>query len=173
MQFTHLPCYVLNMVIYMLMMTSSNGNIFRVPGPLCGRRWIPLTNPVTRSLDAFLSAPWINGWANNSDAGDLRRHRAHCDVTVMCHKILPMRHTPRIPWPDTRQGSYTWIKHFLSHWGRVTHMSEYQIIAHFDVPHFIHVRLSRYCDRYRYGMFSCKEDMIYWLLTLHVSSFHK
>ena len=25
----------------------------------------------------------INGWANNRDAGDLRRHRAHYDVTVM------------------------------------------------------------------------------------------
>ena len=26
---------------------------------------------------------WINGWANNREAGDLRRHRAHLDVTVM------------------------------------------------------------------------------------------
>ena len=24
-----------------------------------------------------------NGWVNNRDAGDLRHHRAHCDVTVM------------------------------------------------------------------------------------------
>ena len=29
------------------------------------------------------SAPWINGWANNREAGDLRRHRAHYDVIVM------------------------------------------------------------------------------------------
>ena len=39
------------------MMTSSNGNIFRVTGPLCGeftgRRWIPRTKPVTRSFDIF------------------------------------------------------------------------------------------------------------------------
>ena len=40
------------------MMTSSNGNIFRVTGPLCGeftgRRWIPNTQrPVTRSFDVF------------------------------------------------------------------------------------------------------------------------
>ena len=27
---------------------------------------------------------WINGWVNNGEAGDLRRHRAHYDVTVMC-----------------------------------------------------------------------------------------
>ena len=25
----------------------------------------------------------INGWVNNHEAGDLRRNRAHCDVTVM------------------------------------------------------------------------------------------
>ena len=25
----------------------------------------------------------INGWVNNRDAGDLRRHQAHCDVIVM------------------------------------------------------------------------------------------
>ena len=27
---------------------------------------------------------WINGWVNNRKAGDLRSHRAHYDVTVMC-----------------------------------------------------------------------------------------
>ena len=26
---------------------------------------------------------WYNGWVNNRDAGDLRRHRDHYDVTVM------------------------------------------------------------------------------------------
>ena len=28
---------------------------------------------------------WINGWVNNREAGDLRRHRAHYDVTVMSY----------------------------------------------------------------------------------------
>ena len=27
---------------------------------------------------------WINGWVNNRKAGDLRHHRVHCDVIVMC-----------------------------------------------------------------------------------------
>ena len=27
---------------------------------------------------------WINGWVNNRGAGDLRRHLAHYDVSVMC-----------------------------------------------------------------------------------------
>ena len=30
-----------------------------------------------------LICAWINGWVNNRAAGDLRRHRAHYDVTVM------------------------------------------------------------------------------------------
>ena len=39
------------------MMTSSNGNIFRVTGHLCGEftglRWFPVQRPVTRSFDVF------------------------------------------------------------------------------------------------------------------------
>ena len=62
-------------------MTSSNGNIFRVTGHLCGEftghRWIPLT----KGSDAEL---WINGWINNREAGHLRRHRAQYDVIIMC-----------------------------------------------------------------------------------------
>ena len=30
-----------------------------------------------------LICAWINGWVNNCEAGDLRRHCAHYDVTVM------------------------------------------------------------------------------------------
>ena len=35
-----------------------------------------------------LICAWINGWVNNREAGDLRRHRAHYDVTVMLHQKL-------------------------------------------------------------------------------------
>ena len=31
-----------------------------------------------------LSCAWTNGWVNNLGAGDLRRHRTHYDVIVMC-----------------------------------------------------------------------------------------
>ena len=70
------------------MMTSSNRNIFRVTGPLCGEftgyQWIPRTKASDEELWCFLwSAPWINGWVNNPEAGDLRRQRAHYDVIVM------------------------------------------------------------------------------------------
>ena len=30
-----------------------------------------------------LICTWINSWVNNPEAGDLSRHRAHCDVSVM------------------------------------------------------------------------------------------
>ena len=36
-----------------------------------------------RALIFFLVCAWINGWANNCKAGDLRRHRANYDVTVV------------------------------------------------------------------------------------------
>ena len=31
----------------------------------------------------FLISDWINDWVNNHEAGDLRHHRAHYDVTVI------------------------------------------------------------------------------------------
>ena len=70
------------------MMTSLNRNIFRVTGHLCGEftgdRWIPRTKASDSELWCFLrSAPWINGWVNNREAGDLRRHCTHYDVILM------------------------------------------------------------------------------------------
>ena len=35
------------------------------------------------ALMFYLICVWINGWVNNREAGDLRRYRAHYDVTVM------------------------------------------------------------------------------------------
>ena len=35
------------------------------------------------ALMSSLICVWINGWVNNREAGDLRRYRAHYDVTVM------------------------------------------------------------------------------------------
>ena len=65
------------------MMTSSNGNIFRVTGPMCRE----FKRPVTRSFDVWWGGP-----------GDLRRYRAHYDVIVMrclvpnlCH-LLPLKY---------------------------------------------------------------------------------
>ena len=69
------------------MMTSSNGNIFRVTGPSCGEFTGPgefLHKGQWRGALMFsLICIWINGWVNNHEAGDLRRHRGHFDVNVM------------------------------------------------------------------------------------------
>ena len=35
-----------------------------------------------------LTCVWINGWVNIHQAGDLRRYRAHYDVTVRSHVII-------------------------------------------------------------------------------------
>ena len=74
-----------NNIKFVLMMTSS---ISRVIGPLCGeftgRRWIPLTKASNTELRCFLwFAPEKDVWVNNRDAGDVRRHHAHYDITVM------------------------------------------------------------------------------------------
>ena len=70
------------------MMTSSNGNIFRVAGHLCGEFTDPGWIPHTKASDAELGCFLINGWVNNGEAGDLRRRRAHYDVTVMSGGFL-------------------------------------------------------------------------------------
>ena len=74
------------------MMMSSNGNIFRVTGHLCGEftgpRWIPHTRPVTQSFDVFfdlrlnkrLSKQW-RGWWFETLSRLLWRHRnAHSRI---------------------------------------------------------------------------------------------
>ena len=65
-------------------MTSSNGNTFLITGPLhrefTSHQWIPRTNS---SFAVSLVCAWINGWVNNREVGDLRRHLVHYDVSVM------------------------------------------------------------------------------------------
>ena len=43
----------------------------------------PAQRPVTRSFGVFFDLRIVNGWVNNGEAGDLRRHRPHYDVIVM------------------------------------------------------------------------------------------
>ena len=84
------------------MMTSSNGNIFRVTGFVRGiHRWLlgihrsPVNSPHTDhwrgALMLSLTCVWANGWVNNQDAGDLRRHCSHYDVTIMWRRTVIQR----------------------------------------------------------------------------------
>ena len=60
-----------------------------------GIHWSPVNSPHKgqwRGAFMFFICAWINGWVNNREAGDLRRHLAHDDVTVMYAKYI-MTHT--------------------------------------------------------------------------------
>ena len=50
---------------------------------------------------------WINGWVNNREAGELRRHRAHYDVTVMRTSDLISSVFWRICWRIGKTSSST------------------------------------------------------------------
>ena len=70
------------------MATSSNGHIFGVTGHLCeeftGHQWnSPHKGQWRGALVLSLICTWINGWVNNREAGDFRRHRSHYEVTVI------------------------------------------------------------------------------------------
>ena len=91
-----------------------------------GIHWLPMNSPHKgqwrRALIFSLICARTNRWANTRDAGDLRRHRAHYDVTVMgnlpsifwiCVKdasircsgtfLLPIRHAVRsLPKAENR-----------------------------------------------------------------------
>ena len=76
-------------------MTSSNENIFRVTGPLCGEFTGPgefhAKRPVMRSFDVFFDLH-LNKWLSKQwygEAGELRRYRDHYDVIVMVRDWAP------------------------------------------------------------------------------------
>ena len=50
----------------------------------------PAQRPVAQSFDVFFD---LNGWVNNREAGDLRRHRAHYDVIVMFRRSAIAAHS--------------------------------------------------------------------------------
>ena len=74
-----------NLSVHML--TPSNGNISALHALCAGNSPVtgefPSQRPVTRALMISFICAWINGWVNNREAGDLRHHCAHYDVTVM------------------------------------------------------------------------------------------
>ena len=77
---------------------------------------------------------WTNVWVNNRDAGDLRRHRAHYDVTIM---VCDLHWRSRLPsyrgrtqgpcalggnvgWPPPYSGASKRNQHWRP-WQRWTH----------------------------------------------------
>ena len=73
------------------MMTSSNGNIFRVIGPLCGE-FTAHTGQWRGALMFSIICAWTNVWANHRDASELRRHHPHYDVNVLYFQALGLKY---------------------------------------------------------------------------------
>ena len=74
--------------LLVIMMTSSNGKHFprylpSVPGIHRSPMNYPHKGQWRWALMFSLICAWTNGWLSSRDAGDLRRHCAHYDVTVM------------------------------------------------------------------------------------------
>ena len=116
-------------------MTSSNGNIFRVTGPLCGEFTghgeFPTQRPVTRSFDVFFDLrlrkrlskqPW--GWWFETPSWSLWRQ---CNDRALNHLLnllqlclfpkyawltpltLHHRDVTRVPW-SFRKRNYRWLR---------------------------------------------------------------
>ena len=83
-------CYI-NATLLLIMMTSSNGNIFPHNWPFGrGIHWSPVNSPhKVQWLGALmfsLICAWINAWLKNREAGDLNCHRSHYDIIVLYKK---------------------------------------------------------------------------------------
>ena len=50
-----------------------------------------------------LICAWTNGWANNRDAADLRRHHTHYDITVMSRTCVYPEEGFHLSAPSQRQ----------------------------------------------------------------------
>ena len=54
-----------------------------------------------------LMCAWTNGWASNREAGDLRRHRAHYDATLMLLMFRYVSHLTEGPnWTPTAHAAW-------------------------------------------------------------------
>ena len=63
----------------------------------------PVNSPPTKASDTefwyFIWSTWINGWVNDGDAGDLRRHSSLYDVTVMEGSVIrEAKASLLVPW---------------------------------------------------------------------------
>ena len=81
------------------------------------------------ALKFLWSAPWINGWVNNDEAGDLRRHRIHYDVIVMNMKFRQLKGV--VTWGMCGRTHFCW-------WHR------YRYRRHWIVTH--HQQMLTYCS---------------------------
>ena len=114
-------------VIRITMMTSSNGNIFRVTGPLCGEFTgpgeFPTQRPVTRSFDVFFDvrlnkrlSKHSSGWWFETLSWSLWRHHNAQSFhqwllrVYKCNCLKPLEWYQSIYWTITLYR----IKHYIT-----------------------------------------------------------
>ena len=71
----------------------------------------PSQRPVTWSLMFSLICAWTNGWINNRDAGNLRRHRAHYDITVIAGQQVIIGFTVCCSTSNVSMTQHTRMRH--------------------------------------------------------------
>ena len=100
------------------MMTSSNGNIFRVTGPLCGEFTGPGEFPTQRPVifDVFFDlrlnkrlSKQLWGWWFETLSRPLCRHRNDNQINTDTSKIRILD-----PWPVTRKNVSIWWRHHVN-----------------------------------------------------------
>ena len=95
-----------------------------------------------------LICAWANGWVNTREAGELRRHRAHYDVTVMSNRFSlrwMMNHLPLVWWSNFR---FMFLKYPPVTGG---FPSQRQVVRSFDVffDYHLNQRLSKKAKKSR------------------------
>ena len=103
------------------MMTSSNGNIFRVTGPLCGEFTgpgeFPTQRPVTWSFDVFFDvrlnkrlSKHSSGWLFETLSWSLWRHH---NVDIFCRQHQGPHLLGNIYLDDIHASTQWWLRCFL------------------------------------------------------------
>ena len=92
-----------------------------------------------------LICAWINAWLNNREVGDLKRHRAHCDVIVM-QLCFVLGHLQALEWNGYRvpymHWNRTWSTRIVCHPLLRIHMQSSAVITRSNLSrHYI-----RYCE---------------------------
>ena len=111
----------------------------------------PLIGQWRGALMFSLICAWTNGWVNNREAGDLRHHRAHYDVTVMRY----------LTWNPMKRSKGETVQRFMPDMTNVNFIPNYTEAFH-NGQHFADDIFSAFlmkiwvCLSHFIYMFSCR-----------------
>ena len=135
-------CYSILTRHQIIMMTSSNGNIFP--------HYWPFVRGIHQSRGI---CTWTNNWANSGDPDDLRCHRAHYDVSVMWIENRPRRRKvykskgQNLLCPETIRHYSKWPANSINYtWS--TFYGDWLCLLMFDNNLPCYVISPQYCDTF-------------------------